>query len=156
MKIDISIEGLPLLVAQFKQIAQSVEAQEMENRLLEVGEDLRNKIQREVPKGETKNLFNSIVCKKFERKIKGNPAVFVAVDRKIAPHAHLVEYGTKGLRLAKKGVMKFFVAGLAIFARSVAPMPAQPFFRSTVDREESKTVSRIAQGAIEIIERASK
>ena len=156
MKIDISLEGLPLLLEQFKRISQSQEGLEMENRLLKVAEGLAHKIRSNVPKGETRNLEKSVVAKKFKNKIKGAPAAFVAIDRKVAPHAHLVEYGTKGIRMAKKTALRFFVGGQVIFAKFVGAMPAQPFFRQTVDNEEIKIVSQIAQETIEAIERAAK
>lgn len=44
------------------------------------------------PLGPTGNLKRGLVAKKFQR--KGESQAFVAVDYRIAPHAHLVEYGT--------------------------------------------------------------
>lgn len=153
--MDISIQGMDRLLKQFEQIAGAPESREMENRLLDNAKDLRNKIRSRVPKGETKNLYNAIEARRFRRKIAGYPAVFVRVDRKKAPHYHLVEFGTEGIRWSKKGLMKFKIGEQWVVTRYVAKMPAQPFFRPTVDENRYRVTKRIMDDVETVIKKAS-
>jgi hypothetical protein len=61
-------------------------------------------------------LKKSWKAKKPKDKRPGNPSVFVAVDRKLGPHGHLVEFGHGGPH----------------------PAPAHPFVRPTMDRFRGK------------------
>jgi len=68
-----------------------------------------------------------VVARKFKRKKKGDPGAMVAIDRKIAPHAHFLEFGT-------------------------VKMSARPFFRPAVDATRSRAAKLITKG----VERAIK
>jgi len=74
------------------------------------------KIKRLAPLGPTGNLKKSIVAKPFQA--AGPSDAFVAIDRKIAPHAHLIEYGT-------------------------VKMPAKPFFRRGIEQSKGKAFAYI-------------
>ena len=67
----------------------------------------------------TGNIKRSIVAKKFKKQGLYEPGAFVAIDRKIAPHAHLLEYGTEA-RYDAAGAYR-------------GQMPAKPFFRPAID-----------------------
>lgn len=69
------------------------------------------------PQGKTGNLKRGIVAKvnKILQQFSGVGAAYVGVDYKIAPHAHLVEYGGRG-----------------------GEMPAQPFMRTAVDVKQAE------------------
>ena len=83
-------------------------------------------------KGHTGNLQLSIKAKKS--KFENGGWICLAESRK-GPHAFLVEYGTDKPRLTlTKDVMRFEIDGEVIFAKVVAPMPANPFMRPARDR----------------------
>lgn len=132
------IIGLDALDRNMQALAREVDSDDYVNALQGIGGTLRNQLKAASPIGPTrirkKGLFaagmkvgdetvdeagrlkRSWKSKKFKRKTQGNPAVFVAVDRKQAPHAHLVEFGHGGPH----------------------PAPAHPFVRPTVDKFKSE------------------
>lgn len=63
-------------------------------------------------------------------------------DYDIAPHAHLVEFGTVGQRRSGGGVMANKETG-EFFGRVVGPMPAQPFIRPAFDSQKDRAVKVI-------------
>ncbi len=170
MAVDISLEGYDQLLKDLTMLANVLDDKEMENKLVERARGLRNKIRKAAPKGPTGNLREGVEAKRFRRKIRGNPGAFVRMNRKKAPHYHLVEFGTEGIRLPKGKVLHFKVESGAqfgggsnewltgqqdIFVRSVGPMPAKPFFRSTVDNEQENVQQGIVQDIDQIVERAA-
>ena len=64
-------------------------------------------------------LAGSPVTRQLERRHSAPAPSIAAIDRKTAPHAHLLEYGT-------------------------VKMPAQPFYRPAVDRKKSEAIDYIA------------
>lgn len=105
-------------------------------------------------------LRRSIVS--FQGRNKTNPSAYAAVNvRKSfaggarAPHGHLVEFGTRA-RVPKKGKRLVFVNknGEYVFARRVAAMPAQRFFKRAVDSHSSEALSVALVKTQDIIERA--
>lgn len=130
---NIALEGLDQLEMKLKRLAGVIDDEALENRMLSGAELIKNDAVMRAPLGPTGNLRRGIVAKKFDRKIPGQPSAFVAVDYRIAPHAHLVEFGARG-----------------------GQMPAKPFFRPAIDanRENVKTI--IKTGTWEIIEDEAK
>lgn len=133
------ILGLDALERNMQALAREVDSDDFVNALQGIGGTLRDQLKAASPIGPTgrmrkKGLFvagmkvgeesieksgslkRSWKSKKFKRKTQGSPAVFVAVDRKQAPHAHLVEFGHGGPH----------------------PAPAHPFVRPTVDKFKSE------------------
>lgn len=166
-----SLEGSEALQKKFASLVDIVDGKQMETALMKPARKLRNAIRNAAPKGPTGNLKKGVVAKRFRRKIKDNPAVFVGMDYRIAPHFHLVEYGTQGRRYPsgkrtiKRGILGFFgikraaralhfvIGGKEIFAKYVGPMPAKPFFRPTVDREAGRIIDDIEKQAWKVIEK---
>ncbi len=126
---NIALEGLDQLEMKLKRLAGVIDDEALENRMLSGAELVRDDAVRMAPLGPTGNLKRGIIAKKFDRKIPGHPSAFVAIDYRIAPHAHLVEFGARG-----------------------GQMPAKPFFRPAIDanRENVKTI--IKNGTWEVIE----
>jgi len=93
---------------------QILEAFEGEGKDLQ--RDMRSRIH-----DDSGNLSAAVVVKRFANQRKGAPAVFVAIDRRIAPHAHLVEYGHGGPN----------------------PAPPHPFFRPAIDGFRMKVGGQI-------------
>ncbi len=72
-----------------------------------------------------------------------------------APHAHLVEFGT-AIRTAKSGKRLVFLnkAGTGlVFARSVARMPAKPFFRPAVAVAGPRALEAAATKTAKVLQR---
>ncbi|MDD5533787.1 MAG: HK97 gp10 family phage protein [Syntrophales bacterium] len=113
------IEGLDDLSANIQALIKQVDGDEVESGLLEIAKVLHGRIRARAPIGprrrkkvEVKMLGFSLGtdmldvkpgalrkawrAKKFKTKWPGVPAVFVAPHYKLAPHAHLVEYGHGG------------------------------------------------------------
>jgi len=94
---------------------------------------------RNAPTGETGNLKRGIVTKRWIS--KGYQSIFLsAVDYKISPHAHLVEYGH---RLIIKGQRR-------------GKVNAYPFFRPAVDVKRNEALKIIEDGTRKIIEEAGR
>ena len=129
------IEGLGQLSKNFERLINIVDESEFENGLLKIARVFKGNVSAHAPiapKGHYKrgtkiwvepgNLKHGIVAKKFRHKIPGQPATFVGINYRIAPHAHLVEYGHGGPH----------------------PAPAHPFFRPEVDGFKATYVSMVA------------
>jgi len=159
---QITFEGLPELEKKFKHLTEIIDDRKIVTGLLNVAKIFQEKIKAAAPKGPTLNLVKSVIVKKFRIKIKGAPAVFVAIDRKIAPHAHLVEYGTKGLRYptkkAKKvkpgeGWLMITSKGGFAYVEHTGQMPANPFFRRTYDKEQKNIIEKMEREIWKVIEK---
>lgn len=137
----------------------SVKDKDFQGAMMNVGDDMRDKMKQKAPveieghyflpkeRGVKPNLddIKWIEPGSLKRSIRSqrfsSPKVaagFVATHYKIAPHAHLVEYGT-GTRWAStpKGLISPYPAGQRekgeYFGMSANPMPQKPFFRPIVD-----------------------
>lgn len=89
--------GMENLVKTFGEVAEAPDSKEMEKHLLEIARYLRKLIAWAAPDSEVDHkhkIKKAIVAKRFRNKLKRFPAVFVAIDKKKAPHWHWVEYGT--------------------------------------------------------------
>jgi HK97 gp10 family phage protein len=139
------ILGLPELDRNLQNLAREVDSDDFETELLKIGGILRDNLKAASPVGppgrhskkaiklagltvgneiteRSGNLKKSWRAKKFKSKRKGNPATFVANERKLAPHAQLVEFGHGGPH----------------------PAPPHPFVRPTVDKFKGE-YSRLVQ-----------
>ena len=102
------------------------------------------------PQGPTGNLKKSITFKVQASDRQKRLFALVKVNRKIAPHAHLVEAGTKGARVRKKGSAKAykmpdgnFIAPQAGQEITIGAMPASRFFRKGVAKGKKQFVSKL-------------
>jgi len=94
------------------------------------------------PMGLTGNLKNGIVSKIDKRTTGKIARAYVTNNPKIAPHAHLVEYGTKNPR-TPKGVVMYDKVTNTWFGVEVAPMPKKPFMRPALDATKTKVLKAI-------------
>jgi len=111
----------------------------------EQGEMLADRIRANIPTGPTGNLRRSVVVKTMP----GGWPVIVGIDRRIAPHAHLVEYGTSDRRYPKSKALAIGDEKRAW----VGPMPAKPFFRPALDGSRDKVLSNMESDIKKAIER---
>lgn len=129
MKATVSIQGMEQLEKQLEKINKNME-REAKASVLRQAETLKDRITARAPVGPTGRLKRSPVARMMPEKA-GYPAIAIAgIDRKIAPHAHLVEFGT-------------------------SRAPAYPFFRPAVDecadRIEGNLRSDIKKGIEEAV-----
>ena len=161
MTTGLSMQGYSELEKKYKHLINVVDEKQMETALMKPARELQRAIRRKAPKGATGNLKRGVVAKRFKRKIKGHPAVFVAMDYIKAPHANLVEYGTGGLRYPTEKARKIkpgeswltTIGGKVVRIRHTGKMPARSFFRSTVDIQKSKIIDEISKAAWNVMER---
>lgn len=125
MKLTATFEGMQRLESQIKKMVDAVGYDKVEDVLFDKAEQVRDAIQARTPVGPTGRLKRSPVAKRMP---KGQyPMVIAGIDRKVAPHAHLVEFGT-------------------------VHMAAQPFMRPAWDGLRDKLEEEIGEelgGAIE-------
>ncbi len=95
-------------------------ADAMETGTNEAAEVVAGMVRAQAPVGPTGNLRRGVQTKRLSRSDVYPATTLVGVDYGIAPHQHLVEFGT-GPRYAK---------GTGAYR---GQMPPQPFFRATID-----------------------
>lgn len=108
MKLNFRFEGIGLFNSKLGKLENAVSGKATEDDALEKAKAIAEDARSRAPLGPTGNLKRSLVARLLDKR-GDNPRVAVAaVDRKIAPHAHFLEFGT-------------------------SRMPAHPFFRPAVD-----------------------
>lgn len=130
----VEIEGLQELLQQLSKIA-NIDPKEVQDVLLGGAKIFRDEVQANAPVGETGNLKKSFKAKRGDRS-RYYAMAFVANDRKIAPHTHLVEEGhqqVKGGKLSKGG-------------RVVGKVKAHPFFWPAIRAKEAEVENFILNG----------
>ncbi len=94
---------------------------------------VQQRIKAEAPRGPTGRLKRAIESGTFKQRRNKPVASFVRVSRKIAPHAHLVEFGARGGR-----------------------MPANAFFRRGFNASKKKAEAILERGAGKAFDSAVK
>jgi HK97 gp10 family phage protein len=112
-----------------------------------IADDMRGRVSR----GSSGNLQKSVTTKTLQRRGSQPAPAIAAIDRKRAPHAHLVEFGTSTRKVKKKKVLYDKKTG-QFFGAQVAEMPAKPFFRPAVDAKENEVFEHVISGMLELIE----
>ena len=133
------LSGDKELIKRIKKIGKDVSTKEAEKVLLDAAKIIADDARSRVNRGPTGNLEKAIDEKTWiidTEKI----LVLAAVDRKIAPHAHLVEYGHE----------------LVVKGKIVGHVPAHPFWRPAVDAKAAEARRRMNEGIKRLIERATK
>ncbi len=124
-KIDhaVTIEGLGKLNKQIERLAKTFEPDGVEPILYSGAEIITAQVQQNVNRINkvSGRLSRSPVTRKLDRRQHNQPAGSIAaIDRSIAPHAHLVERGGRG-----------------------GQMPAQPYFRPAVESTRDQVVRHV-------------
>lgn len=130
------IEGMKEFDRAIEKLTKSIGADETEPILFSAAEIVTAEIQsnvNQIPK-VTGNLRSSPVTKMMEKRRHGEPRPSIAaIDRKKAPHAHLVEFGARG-----------------------GQMPAQPFFRPAWDAKRKAALEHIKEELAKSVKGATK
>ena len=118
MKLNFRFEGLGLFNSKCGKLKNSVSGPSTEKASLEKAKVIAEDARSRAPLGPTGNLKRSLVAKLLDKR-GDNPRVALAgVDRKIAPHAHFLEFGT-------------------------SRMSAHPFFRPAVESHKEGVTNSI-------------
>lgn len=140
--VTLQVQGLDELKKRLQKLANAIEGSQVEQILLDAAQPIADQARAWAPEGPTGNLKRALLAKKLQRKGRKTAPVIAAVDRKIAPHAHLVEYGSQG-RQHKSG-------------KSTGSMPAKPYFRPAVDARKGDAARIIEDGLRRLIEGVSR
>lgn len=116
---------------------------------------IADEVRRQAPEGPTGNLKKGVVSKVNKlAAVLGEGSAYIGFNYKVARHAHLVEYGTLGARFPKKKPFMWFMwNGKLVRASKVKAMPANPFFRNSID---AKTGEAAAVVSADLLQRMTK
>jgi HK97 gp10 family phage protein len=128
------VTGLKDLNLKFTALSKTIDSEELQERIFQAAKLVGDEAIRRAPRGETGNLKNSIVAKKFTKVRPGQPAAFVGIDYSVGPHAYIVEHGHGGPH----------------------PAPAHPFFRPAWDSKKKEAEKIIVDGVAKQIESEAK
>lgn len=142
-EVEIDVKGLEEAARRIRSVLHALESEDVEKVLLKganiVGRAVRTNI-RTMTKRHTGRLLSSVKVSKGKRRGRLFATAFAAMDRKKAPHSHLVEYGHQVVRNGQ-------VVGHA------AP---RPFFRAAVDQTRAEVGRIVNEGIAQLIERAAR
>ncbi|MGE5553299.1 MAG: HK97-gp10 family putative phage morphogenesis protein [Betaproteobacteria bacterium] len=133
-KLTVRLDGLKELEAKIQEVRDSLAPEKVEPVLLEGAQIIADRIREKAPKGPTGRLKEAATARQLKRLGKGPAPAVAALDRKIAPHAHLVEYGHK--------------------TPSGGRVPAKPYFRPAVDETERTAARHVMQKLDELLDKA--
>ena len=102
----IKVEGLDELIKQLGGLKQ-VEGLMQPGRM-KAAQIVQSAIEAEAPRGPTGNLKRSIEINPSVLSKRSKNLTFVAINHKVAPHAHLVEFGARGGNMPENA---FFTRG---------------------------------------------
>ena len=132
MKMKVEVKGMKELEREMKKVvAEMKDALQMGTE--EAASSVANIIRSNAPAGPTGNLKKSVTTKLLPRKRDYPEVTMVGCDYSIAPHQHLVEFGS-GPRYHASG-------------KYVGQMPANPFFRRSIDGARGLIKNRIEERA---------
>lgn len=129
-KGTVRVEGISALEAAIREVRRSLEPKQIEGRLLAGARIMRDDMKRRVKK-KTGRLFRAIKAKVGKRRGRDWASAFAAVDRKTAPHAHLVENGTVNA-------------------------PAHPYFRPAIISTHGRVAETVEKGLREGVVTAAR
>ncbi len=130
MKPTFRIEGVAQLAAQLGKVGKSLGGSGLEATFLKQANVIASDAQRRAPL-LTGALKKSIIARMLDKRGNNPRAAIAAVDRKKAPHAHLVEFGT-------------------------SKMAAHPYFRPAVDANLSGAAKAVETDLRKSVEGAAK
>lgn len=142
-EVEIDVEGLAEAARRIRSVMSALESEDVEKVLVKgaevVGRQVRANI-RSMTKRRSGRLLSAVKISKGKRRGKLFATAFTAMDRKKAPHSHLVEYGHRVVRNGQ-------VVGHA------AP---RPFFRAAVDQTRAEVGRIVNEGIAQLIEKAAR
>ncbi len=125
MASNFKIEGLDNLQKEMNRLEKAFKGDKTKDAAKRPAEMLRDSVKQKAPVGPTGNLKRSVQAKELDY------VWIAAVDQKIAPHAHLLEFGTVN-------------------------MPAQPFFRTGIEAASNQAVKEFHSNLAKLVDKAVK
>ena len=130
MTKGVRMEGINELTRDFNKLSKAFEPKQIADASLKSAEIIAKEAKRRAPRGKTGKLKESIEAKPLQIGFKGEiTTAIAAVNRPIAPHAHLIEDGT-------------------------SHMAAQPFFRPAVMSKSREAADRFENALANMVNRA--
>ena len=124
------VKGITKLNREIRRLSKLTDTDEVKNAILAIADNMKRDMRTKIH-DDTGNAARGVLAKKHKR--RGSGKAFVIADFGIAPHLHLIEFGTDTSRKPKKAKILFDKDTGIVYGTEVAPMPAQPFFRPTLD-----------------------
>jgi hypothetical protein len=93
-KVRVKILGQRVLAKRIKELGDKIDGREVTKIHLQAAKAAQGIIRAGTPEGPTGNLKRGVVTGVFKTRPRKRRAAFVLVDRRIAPHLHLIEFGT--------------------------------------------------------------
>ncbi len=135
------VMGFDIVAANIDKVKASIRPEHVETVLLDGAVVIGQTAINNAPTGPTGNLKRGIVAKTLQRRDPNQPApAIVAVDYRIAPHAHLVEFG-HFITHKRRGAATGWV-------------PPHPFFRPAWDAQGETVKNTITESLKNIVEGA--
>ena len=142
MDINIEIQGKEAFEKTLLALAKALPNNKVEPVMMAGPKVIAAAAKAKAPQGPTGKLKKAVKAKML-RQIGNYPrSAAAAVDRKIAPHAYIIEYGTKP-RYQKSG-------------RYTGIGPAIPFFRPAVDTNKGRIQDEVITKLGNLIDSAMK
>jgi HK97 gp10 family phage protein len=148
--LAIEIEGLKEADMMLRAAGDAFAAQRIKEILMPVAEFIRDRA-KSLVKRTSNNDFSHIHLRDSIFAVigkKNDPSVVVGVDRKKAPHAHLVEFGHVNWIGGKRKNQKGHKAGKRV--------PAHPYMRPAGEAAKGRLINTAADAIRQIVERLNK
>ena len=168
---NVTLDGHKELLDALERMMDAATGPRVSDEIHKTAEFVRRRMRDKIH-DETGNLSRSLTVQRL-KKTAGGLSTILWPSWKIAKHAHIVEYGVPHDRFNIKGgipqLMGNSVFGSGEFSwvmegvnvslgfgpvYKVGPMPARPFFRKTVDDNNSVATDKIAEGSWKVLKRA--
>lgn len=141
-KVKFDIQGLEDVEKRVNSLLSSVLAEDVEKILVGGAQIIRDEAKtraQSLYKKKTGNLFKSFRAKKLKRKHRTFAAAMAAVDRKKAPHGHLLERGHR-----------IFIRGKYIGKST----QGRPFFEPAIEAKRAEVGRFVTDGLAKLIKGA--
>lgn len=148
--LSIEVEGLKEADMMLRAAGDAFAAKRIKEILMPVAEYIRDRAKGLVNRSRTNDL-DHIHLRDAIFAVPGkkdDPSVVVGVDRKKAPHAHLVEFGHVNWTGGRRRNMKGQKAGKRV--------PPHPYMRPAGDSAKGRMIDTAAAAIRQIVERLNK
>ncbi|MCH7411156.1 HK97 gp10 family phage protein [Belliella sp. DSM 111904] len=135
----IDLRGDADLIKKLKKVQTKTGIAAIKKALRKAGNKIKNSVKQNAPI-DSGNLKRSIkVFNDNSRGSKGGALLRVGADRKIAPHAHLVEFGTDERQLNKPSIITIST-GQTFTVKHTGKMPANDFFNRGYESSKQSAI----------------
>jgi HK97 gp10 family phage protein len=139
MEVEIDVSGNEDLIGKLRKLQRNVAANVLKKVLRKAGTKIKRSVKQEAP--ERTGLLKKSIKVFADRSIssKGGALIRVGADASIAPHAHLVEFGTEE-RYLKKPTIISLLNGSYFYTEKTGAMPANNFFERGYESSKDEAI----------------